>query len=259
MDLMISIFGGMVLTAVLYALGRALRLANFWAAVIGAGIPSVLYLFHAAVTTPALDVITMHVVAYPTVALMLYLLYGNRGGQAAGGSHWIPKLIVAFFIGLSVLYSGFVYVARQGLPPEMAAWLLPNADEGRVHTGFSGVVGHGGDAARGVSYHRKMQARLAEMGWHVEIVGLDRLRVLHANDVQVLIRDARGVPVSGVDVGLELGRPGQAQAPRIALPAHGAATYQALVSLPGEGEWLARIHLQAGGEHLVLEHLVGRE
>lgn len=257
MNLLVTIFGGMLLTVLLYALGRGLRLSNFWSAVGAAGLPTFVYLAYALVTGPGLDTITMHVIAYPTVAVMLYLLYGDKA--ARGGGHWAPRLMVAFFIVITVLYGGFVYVAKQGLPPALAALVLPNASANRVHTGFAGVVAHGEDAAKSIAHHRNMEEKLVRLGWRVEVVGLDSLRPGHANEVRVLIRDAQGAMVSGVGVSLALGRPGRPAEERLALEAAGDTGYRALAGLPGEGVWLAALTLESQGERVELQRILGGE
>lgn len=258
MSLLITIFGGMLLTVVVYAAGRGLRMANFWSAVAAAGLPTFLYLGYALLTGPGLDTITMHVVAYPTVAVMLYLLYGEKAASAGGG-HWAPKLLVAFFVVITLLYGGFVYVARQGLPPGLAALVLPNASKNRVHTGFAGVVAHGEDAAKSIAQHRNMEEKLARLGWHVEVVGLDALRPDHANEVSVLIKDRDGRDVPGVQVRLSLGRPGQKPEEVITLAPAGGSGYHALAGLPGEGAWLAALSLESQGETVALQRIVGGE
>lgn len=258
MSLLITIFGGMLLTVLLYALGRSVRWSNFWSAVAAAGVPSFAYLAYAVAVWPGLDVVTMHVVAYPTVAVMLFLLYGSKAVRT-GGMHWAPMLLVAFFVAITILFAGFVYVAKQGLPPAWAAWLLPNAVGGKIHTGFAGVVAHGEDAAKSIAHHRNMEAKLARLGWQVEIVGLDALRSGHANEVRVVVRDRQDVSVPGVRVQLAMGRPGQKAEHVIPLEAFGEMGYRALTGLPGEGAWLAAISLEGQGERVTLEHIVGGE
>ncbi len=258
MSLLITIFGGMLLTVLLYALGRNMRMSNFWSAVAAAGVPSFVYLAYAVVSGPGLDTITMHVIAYPTVAVMLFLLYGEKASNAGAG-HWAPRLMVGFFVAITILYGGFVYVAKQGLPPGLAALLLPNASGNRVHTGFAGVVPHGEDAAKSIAHHRNMEEKLARLGWHVEVVGLDALRPHHANEVRVLVRDGQGALVPGIRVHLALGRPGQPAEEVIPLEAAGEAGYRALTGLPGEGAWLAAIGLERQGERVELQRVVGGE
>lgn len=258
MSLLITIFGGMLLTVLLYAAGRALRLSNFWSAVAAAGVPTFVYMAYAAMTGPGLDTITMHVIAYPTVAVMLFLLYGEKAGYGGKG-HWAPKLLVGFFVAITILYGGFVYIAKQGLPPGLAALVLPNASKNKVHTGFAGVVAHGEDAAKSIAQHRNMEEKLARLGWHVEVVGLDALRPEHANEVRVLVRDQGGVLVPGARVNLALGRPGQKADEIIALEASGDAGYRGMTVLPGEGAWLAVISLESQGERVELQRIVGGE
>lgn len=258
MSLLITIFGGMLLTVLLYAAGRRLGLSNFWSAVVATGAPSMAYLAYAAVVWPGLDVVTMHVVAYPTVAVMLYLLYGEKAVRE-GKMHWAPKLLVAFFVAITVLFGGFVYLARQGLPPAWAAWLLPDTGGAKIHTGFAGVVAHGEDAAKSIAHHRNMEAKLERLGWRVEVVGLDALRPDHANEVRVLVRDTQGAVVPGIRVELALGHPGQQAEEVVALKAEGVAGHRGLAALPGEGAWLAAIILQGEGERIELQRVVGGE
>ena len=139
MNLLITIFGGMLLTVVLYGGGRALRLSNFWAAVLACALPSFAYVAYAAAVWPGLDVVTIHVVAYPTVAVLLYQLYGNKAGHELN-VHWAPKLMIIFFVLITVIFGGFVYIAGQGLPPALARLILPGAKDKNIHTGFAGVV-----------------------------------------------------------------------------------------------------------------------
>jgi nitrogen fixation protein FixH len=258
MSLLITIFGGMLLTVLLYALGRGVQWSNFWSAVAAAGVPSFAYMAYAAMVRPGLDVVTMHGVAYPTVAVMLFLLYGDKTART-GRMHWAPMLLVGFFVATTFLFAGFVYVAKQGLPPAWAAWLLPNAENGKIHTGFAGVVAHGEDAAKSIAHHRDMEAKLARLGWRVEIVGLDTLRPAHANEVRVMVRDQQGAGVPGLRVSLALGRPGQKAEQATALEAFGDAGYRGLTALPGEGAWLATIGLEGREERVTLEHIVGGE
>lgn len=258
MNLLISIFGGMLLTVVLYGVGRRLRLSNFWAAVLAAGLPSFAYVAYAVAAWPGLDVLTLHVVTYPTVAVLMYQLYGEKG-ERHGRMHWAPKLLVGFFVLITVLFAGFVYVAGHGLPPAIAHWFLPDTAGKAVHTGFAGVVAHGEDAAKSIAHHRRMEAKLEKLGWHVEVVGLDTLRADHANALSVHVRDREGVPVPGVRVEVALGRPGQPAVQTLQLEDGGAAGYHAMAALPGDGTWLAAIALVGMGERVVLEHVIGGE
>lgn len=254
MSLFATLFGGMLVTALLYGLGRRLRLSNFWSAVSAAGIVSAAYAVHVVKTLPGLDVITLHLVAYPTVALLLYQLYGDKVRHARA-IHWVPKLLLGFFTVLTVLYGGFIYVAGHGLPPALAGWLLPGTQGKPVYTGFAGVVEHNQAAAKGISQHLKMEDRLARQGWRLEISGLTNVRADRPQPVTVHVYDRSGRGVDGVDIRLATGRPGQPAPPAVRLEGDGSAGYHTTLAPMPAGSWVAYLSLHtADGSPVLLEH-----
>lgn len=258
MNLLITIFGGMLLTVLLYSGARALKLSNFWAAVLASGLPSFAYLAYAVALWPGLDVVTLHVIAFPTVAILLFQLYGEKAGKQQG-VHWAPKIMVAFFVIITVIFGGFVYIAGQGLPPALARLILPDAGGRNIHTGFAGVVAHGEDAAKGIGHHLGMESKLARLGWRLDVAGLDALRPDRPELVQVQVTDASGRGVDKVAVKLALSRPGQADGRTFALADTGGGRHQISLSLPAGGAWLATLRLESAGEVLVFERTLGGE
>ncbi len=258
MNLLITIFGGMLLTVLIYAAARGLKLSNFWAAVAASALPSVAYVIYAVALWPGLDVLTLHVIAYPTVAVLLYQLYGGKA-SIQQGTHWAPKLMIGFFVVITVLYGGFVYIAGQGLPPALARLLLPGAENKNIHTGFAGVVAHGEDAAKEVGHHLGMEAKLHKLGWRLEVSGLDALTPQRSGSVEVRVIDPDGQGVDGVPVTLTLRRPGQDAGEVVTLAGLGGGQYQAPARLPATGAWLAVLGLRAGDEYISLERRVGGE
>lgn len=255
MSLFVTIFGGMLLTAGLYGLARLARLSNYWAASLAAGLPVLAYLAYALSTRPGLDVVTMHVIAFPTIAVLLYQLYARKG-QGTAGMHWIPRLLVLFFLGLSAIYGAFVYISSQGLPPALARVLLPDTGGKVVHTGFAGVVEHHEEAAKGIGQHLKEEHKLARLGWQVEVAGLNQLTADRPAPVEVFLRGANGDGVDGVRVALGVGRPGQPEAMSIALTGSGLSGYRG--RLPGlrAGTWVVRLKLAGNDENIRLERTV---
>ncbi len=253
MSLYLTLFGGMLATALLYWAARRGGLSNFWAATLACALPVFAYLGHALTVLPGLDVVTLHVVAFPTVSLLLYQLYGEkaRHGQAM---HWAPKLMVAFFVALTVLFSGFVYIASNGLPPMLASWLLPGAAGKNLHTGFAGVVEHGGEAAKGIGQHLKVDERLARLGWEVEVAGLHGLAAGQPREISVQVRDRQRRGLDGLQVHLALGRPGQPAAEGTALAGTGDGSYRGTLTAATAGTWVAYLTLAGRGEPLTLEH-----
>lgn len=254
MSLFVSLFGGMLATALLYGLGRRLRLSNFWSAVGAAGITSVAYALYVVARRPGLDVITLHLVAYPTVALLLYQLYGDKVRHARA-IHWVPKLLLGFFAVLTVLYGAFIYIAGHGLPPALAAWLLPGAEGRPVYTGFAGVVEHDQAAAKGIAQHLKMEERLARLGWRLEVSGLNDVRADRPQPVTVHVYDRNGNGVDGIDIRLSAGRPGQSAPPAMPLEGDGSAGYHTVLPPLQAGSWVAYLTLHAAdGSPIQLEH-----
>lgn len=258
MNLLISIFGGMLLTVLLYGGARALKLSNFWAAVAASALPSFAYMAYAVAAWPGLDVVTLHVIAYPTVAVLLFQLYGDKGRRQQG-VHWAPKLMIAFFVAITVIFGGFVYIAGQGLPPALASLILPGVKDKNIHTGFAGVVAHGEDAAKGISHHLRMDDKLARLGWRLEVEGLDGLRADRQGAVEIRITGADGRGVEDVLIKLMLSRPGQASGKEVVLAGSGGGRYLARTELPAAGAWLATLRLESGRESIVLERNVGGE
>jgi hypothetical protein len=258
MNLLISIFGGMLLTVILYAAARFIRLSNFWAAVAAAGLPSAAYLFYAFVNWPGLDVVTLHVVTFPTVSVLLFQLYESKPGTDIH-VHWVPKLLIGFFVILTAVLGSFVYIAGNGLPPVLAELLLPNARGKTLHTGFAGVIEHGEEAAKSIAQQRNIEARLARLGWNVEVAGLEALNTERNSEVRLLLRQADGAGVSGQHLFFALTRPGQSAPAGQPMRESGSGDYRAQAVLPSQGAWVAVINFDAGGKRIVLEHAVGHQ
>jgi nitrogen fixation protein FixH len=252
MNMFVSIFGGMLLTAMLFGLLRSLRLSNFWAAVVAAALPSFAYMIYAVVSWPGLDVLTMHIVAFPTVALLLFQIGGSKDAPYQR-IHWAPKLMIGFFVIITIILGGFVYIAGNGVPPSVAQWLLPNAQGKTVYTGFAGVVAHGEEASKSIAHYRSMDSKLTKLGWVVEVTGLDDLQTGVPGEVRVKLRDQRRGGVVNVAVTMALGRPGQPAEKMFDLTSLGDGDHVAQVLLPGAGEWLAVLRLAHAGENIVFE------
>jgi nitrogen fixation protein FixH len=256
MSLWLSIFGGMTLTALLYGAGRSLRLSNFWSSVLACGLPTLAYLGYAFVTWPGLDVVTLHVVAYPTVAVLLYQLYGVKANHAQS-LHWAPKLMIAFFLGLTLVFGTLVYIAGEGLPPALAQLLLPNAKGKNLHTGFAGVVAHkGDDAAKGLGAYLRNEQKLRELGWRVEIDGLSGLKSGVNNNVTVRIADPQGKGVDQASVSVALARPGDKPGAAVHLNSISDGAYHAQLTPGQAGTWVVFLTLVGAGKTVNLEHTV---
>ncbi len=258
MNLLITIFGGMLLTVLLYGGARALKLSNFWAAVLASGLPSFAYVAYAVAVWPGLDVVTLHVIAFPTVAVLLFQLYGEKASLQQG-VHWAPKLMIGFFVIITVIFGGFVYIAGQGLPPSLASLILPGVKNKNIHTGFAGVVAHGEDAAKEIGHRLGMEHKLARLGWRLDVTGLDGLRPDRQGTVEVFVTGRDGQGVDKITVNLLLSRPGQAAGQSLDLADQGGGRYLVSARLPASGAWLATVRLESEGKIIAFERAVGGE
>ncbi|NWG86003.1 MAG: FixH family protein [Hydrogenophilaceae bacterium] len=253
MNLLYTLFGGMLLTAAIYGGLRRVRVGNFWAAVAASGGVSLAYIVYAIFDWAGLDTLAMHLVAYPTVAVVLAQLYDTRKAQAL---HWAPKLIVALFLAVSVLFGGLAYISSHGLPQLVARWFLPNAQDKNLHTGFAGVVAHSQEAAKGIGQHLKVEHALAQLGWQVDVQGLNELSVMQESEVVVQLSDRDGRGVEQARLALALARPGQPAGRPTVLAAAGPGRYQARLDPHAAGAWIAYLRIEAAGRGVELEHTV---
>jgi hypothetical protein len=258
MNLFVSIFGGMLLTVIVFGVVRVLKLSNYWAAVIAAALPSFAYMGYSVANWPGLDVLTMHVVAYPTVALLLFQIGGAKDAPYEK-VHWAPKLMIGFFVIITIILGGFVYIAGKGVSPSVAQWLLPNIKGKVVHTGFAGVVPHGDEASKSIAHRRNMDGKLEKLGWQVEVTGLDQLRPEVLKTVRILVTDKQGHSVPDVRVNLGLARPGQTEQNRFLIPVASDGSYRSEIQLSARGEWLATLALEGRGERVVFERVLSGE
>lgn len=246
MSTMTTLFGGLAAVLVLYAIGGAFRgLSPILRAVLAGVIPLVAYFVLLIGRWPGLDVAAIHISVFLAAALVLFALTQFRQ-RSAGRMHWAPKLLIAFFVGLVFLNATLLHIATKGLPGPVARWWL-GGDGGTVYSGFSGVVAHDQGAAKAVSSELSQAYRESQVGWQVEVSGLEGDGLTHP--MQVRVRDRTGLPVERVQAELHVSRPGAA-APAVMLPldAVEAGVYIGALTLPAAGRWLAELRLMQGGE-----------
>lgn len=246
MNTLTTLFGGLAAVFVLYAAGGAIRsLPPALRALLAGLIPLLAYFVLIIGRWPGLDVVAIHISVFLAAALVLFALTQFRQ-RNAGRMHWAPKLLTAFFIGLVFLNAALLHIATKGLPEPIARWWL-GGDRNAVYSGFSGVVAHDQAAAKAVSSELSEAHRESQIGWQVELSGLDSDSL--TRPVQVRVRDRTGLPVERVRAELSVSRLGAA-APALTLPldAVEAGVYIGALTLPAAGRWLVELRLVQGGE-----------
>jgi nitrogen fixation protein FixH len=241
MNTMTTLFGGLVAVLILYAIAGVFRsLPPILRATLAGLIPLLAYFVLIVGRWPGLDVVAIHISVFLAAALVLFAVTQFRR-RSIGRLHWAPKLLIGFFLGLVVINGTLLYISTNGLPEPLGRWWLGSSGNA-VYSGFSGVVPHGQGAAKAISSELSQAQRQAELGWQVEVSGLDGTDSARA--VQVRVKDRTGLPVDRLEGELRLLRPGVAQpAASLPLSALGAGTYGGVLHLPGSGRWLVELRL----------------
>jgi len=241
MNTMTTLFGGLAAVVALYAMGGAIRsLPPILRAVLAGLIPLLAYFVLTVGRWPGLDVVAMHISVFLAAGLVLYAVTQFRR-RSVGRMHWAPKLLTVFFLGLVVVNGALLYIATKGLPGPLARWWL-GSNGTAVYSGFSGVVAHDQGAAKAVSSELSQAQRESELGWQVELSGVDSDGPARA--IQVRVKDRSGLPVDRIEAELRLLRPGAAQAAlTLPLGALDAGTYGGVLRLPASGRWLVELRL----------------
>jgi nitrogen fixation protein FixH len=241
MNTMTSLAGGLFAVLALYAAGGTVRsLPPILRALLAGLLPLLGYFVLILGRWPGLDVVAMHISVFLAAGLVLYAVTQFRR-RSSGRMHWAPKLLVAFFLGLVVVNGSLLYIATKGLPEPIGRWWL-GSEGGAVYSGFSGVVGHGQDAAKAVSSELSQTYRESELGWQVDVSGFDGNAAERVFEVRV--KDRTGLPVDRIDAEVRLMRPGAAKA-ALTLPLSPLApgVYGGVLGLPASGRWLLELRL----------------
>lgn len=242
MSTLATLFGGLAGVLLLYFFGGLVPgLSPRLRAGIAALIPLLAYFIHAAANWPGLDVLAIHISVFAAAAYALNAMTTTR--RRGGRVHWVPALLVIFLAGVVLVNGGLLYVSTHGLPGPLARWWL---GEKVAYSGFSGIVAHGEEAAKGVSAELSQAHREALLGWQVELTGL--AGDSPSRPLTLSVRDASGLPVEHVDAELHLLRPGATVATQILrLAPRASGEYGSVLELPAAGRWVVELRLHRDG------------
>jgi hypothetical protein len=241
-----TLFGGIVAAAVLFFSVRKLGLSNFWAGILSGILPFIAYLFYCSKHWAGGDVLTIHFAVYLANAGLLIVFGGMQRKKER--MHWAPRLIIAFFVGLVVLNAIFLSISTRGLPDALARVFLPNPAEKEVHTGFPGVIPH--DRNKLYEPHVEQLEQQKNLGWTVQVDGLDMLKKKLSSTVSVKLLDKQKQPVTGATVTIELWRmANSADDTTVPFTETAAGVYQAKLRLVDEGLWITDLQIAHGQDH----------
>lgn len=240
-----TLFGGLVFAIALYFLLRALRLANFWAAVLSGAIPFVMYIVYSTQHWGGGDVLAIHFAVFLANAGLLGVFGGMRQKQQT--LHWAPKIIIGFFIFLVISNAILLSIAGRGLPQSLTSVFLPSPENQRVHTGFPGVMPH--DRNKSYQPHLQQLEQQQALGWQLKLADIESLTPDQPKKVSVELKDEHGQPISQAELTLNFwrmanSRDDQSYVMREQSPGH----YVAEVTLPDSGRWVAEMLVKLGDQ-----------
>ena len=243
MTTLTTLIGGLVLMVLVHLALGLLRLSVALRAMLASSLVLIVYFFSIIGNWPGLDVVAMHISVFVVSGLLLYMTSNRRRNQAR--MHWVPKLLIGFFVLLAVINSFLLYISTRGLPPSIAHFWLPGG--GEVNSGFSGVVGHGQEAARAVSSTLKQSHTATQLGWDIQIAGLKEAAQA-SQIVSVKVLDRQGMPIRDLHIELQLRRPGADHSVvKLPLVYKDAGEYSNVLDIPAHGRWLAEVVLAQQG------------
>ena len=159
--------------------------------------------------------------------------------------HWAPKLIIAFFVALAVFNAILLSISTHGLPGSVAAWFLPNQDDQKVHTVFPGVVPH--ERNKLYEDHQQRIKQQQNLGWQVDLRGLDELKPSVTSLLVLTIRDRQGEKVTPDRARIGFWRMANSKDDRKLEFKPGAnGDLFVEVHLSDPGRWLADVYIERG-------------
>jgi hypothetical protein len=245
-----TLFGGLVVAAVLFFVVRKAGISNFWAGILSGILPFIAYIAYSTQYWPGGDVLTIHFAVYLANSGLLIVFGGMQKKKQS--MHWAPKLIIGFFVGLVLLNAIFLSVATRGLPDLLTRSILPNPENRQVHTGFPGVIPH--DRNKLYESHVQDIAQQKNLGWNVEVLGLDVLKNNLASNVVIRVSDKNQQPIVAATVTMEFWRmANSADDQTIQFSETKPGEYHASLHLSDEGLWLSDIEIVKGEAHYALK------
>lgn len=236
-----TLFGGVLLAALLFFTSRRLGLSAFWASILSGVLPFTLYLAYTKQHAVGGDVLTIHFAVYLATAGMLMVFGGMQKKRQK--LHWAPRLIIGFFVALVVLQALLLSISIRGLPDSIAGIFLPNPNHIKMHTTFPGLIPH--DLNKLYEPHLQQMEQQRNLGWQINLDGLKDLHEQKASKLTVTVLDKQQRPLEAAQVSLGMWRMADSRDDhKLALQEIKPGVYQSEVLLQDAGRWIAELHIE---------------
>lgn len=252
MELLLSLPIGLAAQVlVFFILWRGLRMAAQAAALIVGLLALAVYIPYAIIVWPGADVLALHSAVFLVTAYALGLITGYREAQAnAGGFHWAPTLIIAFFVVLILFNAVLVVVATRGLPEPLVRLLLPATGERSVSSAFPGVVANDFQKKEALynAYLEQVRAQQAR-GWVVRKGWVGEVHAGTPALFQVAVNDREGAALQGAEVRGTFLRAADTRLDQsLTLTEITPGVYQGEITLPVHGAWELMLDIRRGDD-----------
>ena len=230
------------------------------AALATAALMLLLYVPLAATHWAGIDVFAIHFAFFMMIPYGLAIIAGvqeerkEREGvdSLKKGFHWIPGIIIVFFILLATVDAIIITFATKGIEGGLADMILPESISGDAGEGvvskFTGAVAYDlqDEEEKFDAYVKQLKIQ-KERGWRVD-GGWVKSPVLNEDALfALLIKDKTGNAITGADVSVSFLRASQMSADQhYTLKEEAGGRYVETIKLPLPGCWQLKILIKSG-------------
>ena len=130
-----------------------------------------------------------------------------------------------------------------------------NPENRQVHTGFPGVIPH--DRNKLYEAHVQDVEQQKNLGWNVEVQGLDLLKNNLASNIVIKLTDKQHQPIVAATITIEFWRMAKsADDQTIRFSETKPGEYHAMLRLSNEGLWLSDLEILKGEAHYTLKQSI---
>lgn len=214
-----------------------------------------LYVPLAATHWVSIDIFAIHFAFFMMIPYGLGIIAGVREERRIRegvevlekGFHWIPGVIIVFFILLATVDSIIITFATRGVDGDLADIVLPESISGDAGEGvlskFTGNVSYDlqDEEKKFDAYVQRLKDQ-KERGWKVDAGWLKSPVLNQASVFQVALQDKSGESIKGADVKLNFQRASQmALDHQHVLKGDGQGRYSKAITFPRAGCWQVQI------------------
>ena len=240
---------------------KLIRLGGKMSALATAACMLLAYVPLAVIYWAGIDVFAIHFAFYMMIPYGLGIITGVHEerrvseGELKKGVHWIPALIIVFFLSIAVVDSFIIYSATSGLNHALAKVLLPKAksDEisGNISSQFTGAVSNNNqdEEKQFDEYVDKLNIQ-RKRGWKITGKWVNPPPMVNQPAIFTFTaKDKDGVAIKGATVTTDFRRASDMKKDTLVTFTEAAnGIYSASITLPLAGCWDMKVLVKKGND-----------